>query len=70
MGVGGFGFPAWILNYLRKRRVKKFVDEFPNAVDIIIRGVKAGLPSLSAAGYRTESAEPVGRIPPDRRAWP
>ncbi len=38
MGVGGFGFPAWILNFLRNRRLKKFVNEFPNAVDIIIRG--------------------------------
>jgi tight adherence protein B len=42
--VGGFGFPAWTLNFLRERRLKKFVDEFPNAVDIIIRGVKAGMP--------------------------
>jgi tight adherence protein B len=63
MGVGGFGFPAWILNFLRKHRVKKFVNEFPNAVDIIIRGVKAGLPlgdclrviaMESAAPVRTE----------------
>ena len=29
---------------LRKRRIKKFIDLFPNALDIIVRGVKAGLP--------------------------
>src|SRR5450631_1932772 len=38
MSVGGFGLPAWTLSFLRKRRLKKFVDEFPNAVDVIIRG--------------------------------
>jgi tight adherence protein B len=60
MGVGGFGFPAWILNFLRKRRLKKFVNEFPNAVDIIIRGVKAGLPLGDCLRViATESAEPV-----------
>jgi tight adherence protein B len=60
MGVGGFGFPAWILSFLRKRRLKKFVDEFPNAVDIIIRGVKAGLPLGDCLRViATESAEPV-----------
>jgi tight adherence protein B len=60
MGVGGFGFPAWILNFFRKRRLKKFVNEFPNAVDIIIRGVKAGLPLGDCLRViATESAEPV-----------
>ena len=42
--IGGFGFPNWLVNFLRKRRIKKFVEEFPNAVDVIIRGIKAGLP--------------------------
>ncbi|HEY8033263.1 MAG TPA: type II secretion system F family protein [Methylocella sp.] len=60
MSVGGFGFPAWILNFLRKRRLNKFVNEFPNAVDIIIRGVKAGLPLGDCLRViATEAAEPV-----------
>ncbi len=42
--IGGFGFPRWVLNFLRKRRQKKFVDEFSNAIDVIVRGVKSGLP--------------------------
>ncbi len=42
--VGGFGLPRWTLGYLKKRRLAKFTDQFPNAIDIIIRGVKAGLP--------------------------
>ena len=59
-GAGGIGFPAWVLNFLRKRRLKKFVDEFPNAIDIINRGVKAGLPLGDCLRViATESAEPV-----------
>jgi tight adherence protein B len=41
-------------------RLKKFVDEFPNAVDIITRGVKAGLPLGDCLRVNAaESAEPV-----------
>lgn len=43
-GVGAFGIPLWIVGFMRKRRMQKFVDNFPNAVDVIIRGVKTGLP--------------------------
>ena len=42
--IGALGLPSWILGFLAKRRMNKFVAEFPNAVDVIIRGVKAGLP--------------------------
>lgn len=42
--IGGFGIPNWTVSFLRKRRITKFIDEFPNAVDVIIRGVRAGLP--------------------------
>lgn len=42
--IGGFGFPRWIVNFLRKRRQKKFLTEFSNAIDVIVRGVKSGLP--------------------------
>ncbi len=42
--IGGLGFPRWVVNFLRKKRQKKFVDEFSNAIDVIVRGVKSGLP--------------------------
>ncbi len=42
--IGTFGLPNFVLNQIRKRRIKKFVDLFPNAMDIIVRGIKAGLP--------------------------
>src|SRR4029077_20114782 len=31
-------------NFLKKRREQKFLHNFPDAVDVIVRGVKAGLP--------------------------
>ena len=42
--VGAFGLPNWVLIYLRNRRLKLFRRAFPDALDVIIRGVKAGLP--------------------------
>jgi tight adherence protein B len=42
--IGIFGLPNFVLAQLRKRRIAKFVAEFPNAIDIVVRGVKAGLP--------------------------
>jgi tight adherence protein B len=38
--------PRWLLHYLKKRRETKFLASFPDAVDVIVRGVKAGLPLL------------------------
>jgi tight adherence protein B len=58
--AGGLGIPQWLLIFLRGRRVKKFVVEFPNAVDVIVRGVKAGLPLGDCLRIiATEAAEPV-----------
>jgi tight adherence protein B len=42
--AGSLGFPRWALGFLKKRRIAKFLDELPNAMDIIVRGVRAGLP--------------------------
>jgi len=58
--VGGLGLPRWLLSFLRKRRENKFLDAFPDAVDIIVRGVKAGLPLLDCLKMITaEAPEPV-----------
>jgi tight adherence protein B len=40
----GFGLPRWTLGFLKKRREKKFLRALPDAVDVIVRGIKAGLP--------------------------
>ncbi|MGA7993379.1 MAG: type II secretion system F family protein [Bradyrhizobium sp.] len=42
--AGGFGLPRWGLSYLKKRREAKFLKALPDAVDVIVRGIKAGLP--------------------------
>lgn len=40
----GLGLPRWALSYLKKRREKNFLKALPDAVDVIVRGIKAGLP--------------------------
>ncbi len=58
--VGGLGLPSWTLGFRKKRRLAKFAHEFPNAIDIIIRGVKAGLPLGDCLRViATESPEPL-----------
>jgi tight adherence protein B len=42
--AGGFGLPRWALSFLKKRREKNFLKALPDAVDVIVRGIKAGLP--------------------------
>ncbi len=42
--VVGLGLPRWVVGFIGKRRMKKFSGEFANAVDVIVRGIKSGLP--------------------------
>lgn len=42
--VGSVGLPLWLLGYLKKRRLNAFYDELPNALDVLVRGIKSGLP--------------------------
>jgi tight adherence protein B len=42
--AAGFGLPRWGLSYLKTRREKNFLKALPDAVDVIVRGIKAGLP--------------------------
>jgi tight adherence protein B len=58
--VGAFGLPRWFVLFRRARRVKAFLNEFPNALDIIVRAVKSGLPLNDAVRLiANESPEPV-----------
>lgn len=58
--VGGLGLPRWFVSFRRARRVKAFLEEFPNALDIIVRAVKSGLPLNDAIRLiANESPEPV-----------
>jgi tight adherence protein B len=42
--IGGFGLPRWVLNKLMTRRQNKFLGQLANAIDVIVRGIKSGLP--------------------------
>ena len=47
LGAGfaaGAGLPRWVLGFLATSRTKKFTEAFADAVDIIVRGIKSGLP--------------------------
>ncbi len=65
LGVGlaitlGVGMPAYVLSTLRKRRIKKFLAGFPAAVDMIVRGIKAGIPLGDCLrNIANEATEPV-----------
>ena len=61
VGVTGvIGLPQLTLARLRIRRINKFIANFPTAIDIIVRGIKSGLPlgdTIRIAA--TESPAPV-----------
>ena len=58
--VGGLGLPRWILGFLRKRRLKSFLEEFPNALDVMVRSIKSGLPLNDAIRMiASDGQEPV-----------
>jgi tight adherence protein B len=58
--AAGFGLPLWVLKFLKKRRESKFLAAFPDAVDTIVRGIKAGLPLLDSMRIiANEAPEPL-----------
>jgi tight adherence protein B len=58
--AAGFGLPRWALSFLKKRREKKFLKALPDAVDVIVRGIKAGLPLFeSLKVVAADSPEPL-----------
>ena len=46
--AAAFGAPRWLLAFLKKRRQKQFLNHFPDGVDVIVRGIKSGLPLLDS----------------------
>ena len=58
--AAGLGLPRWWLGFVTRRREKKFTKEFANAIDVIVRSVKTGLPVNEALKVvSTEIPEPV-----------
>jgi tight adherence protein B len=59
--VAGIMLPRKVLRFLAGRRQKKFTQNFANAIDVLVRGIRSGLPvgeCLAIIGR--ESPEPIG----------
>jgi tight adherence protein B len=58
--IGTFGLPRWFLSKMVKRRQRKFQSELANAIDVVVRGVKSGLPLNECLQIiARESPEPI-----------
>jgi tight adherence protein B len=58
--AGGFGVPRWVLGYLARKRITAFVLELPNAIDVVVRGIRSGLPLGDCLRIvASEAREPV-----------
>ena len=55
--AAGCGLPLWLLAFLKKRREARFLFTLPDAVDVIVRGIKAGLPLLDSLKLIAADAE-------------
>ena len=60
-GAAAAGAPALLLRILQRRYQRRFLDGFPDALDLIVRAVRAGIPAPEALDIVTrESKPPVG----------
>lgn len=61
-GIAGLlGLPRWFLGMMAKRRQKAFLEGLADAVDVMVRGLKAGLPLSDAMRViATEASAPIG----------
>jgi tight adherence protein B len=58
---GGLGLPRLALGWLVKRRLADFVVRFPDAIELLVRGLRAGLPISETMGAVASEIEgPVG----------
>jgi tight adherence protein B len=64
VGLGvGIWFPHLAVGYMISRRQNQFTDRFPEGLDIIVRGLRAGLPiAESIVNARSEVPEPVRSV--------
>lgn len=57
----GIGMPHFIISKMIKRRVTKFTSNFPDAIDLMVRGLRSGLPITETLGIvASEIPGPVG----------
>jgi len=57
----GVGLPHMIVGKMIKKRMKKFLARFPDAIELLVRGLRSGLPiSETLAVVGSEVPDPVG----------
>ena len=57
----GVGIPHLVIGYLIKRRIAKFNVNFPDAIELMVRGLRSGLPITETLGIvASEIQGPVG----------
>ncbi|WP_411290558.1 type II secretion system F family protein [Sphingorhabdus sp.] len=57
----GAGLPHMVVNFFIARRIKKFTSSFPDAIELLVRGLKSGLPVGETLGVvAREVPGPVG----------
>ena len=60
VAVGG-GVPHWLVGYFIRRRVTQFTTRFPDAIELLVRGLRSGLPVSETIGVvGAEVDGPVG----------
>ncbi|MGL4728588.1 MAG: type II secretion system F family protein [Bosea sp. (in: a-proteobacteria)] len=58
--IGAIGIPFWFMGFMKNKRIKAFLNELPNALDVITRGLKSGLPLADCLRMiSAEAAEPL-----------
>ena len=59
--AAGLALPRMFLNFMGKRRIAQFVARFPDAIELLVRGLRAGLPIAETMGaVASEIDGPVG----------
>lgn len=57
----GLGIPHMVVGFLIKRRINKFNSKFPDAIELLVRGLRSGLPiSETLTVVSQEVPDPVG----------
>ncbi len=60
-GIALLGLPFWLLNHLTRRRMNKFLHHLPDAIELMVRGLRSGLPINDAMRTIAEEVpDPVG----------
>jgi len=57
----GVGLPHMMVGKMIKRRIKQFLARFPDAIELLVRGLRSGLPISETLGVvASEVPDPVG----------